>query len=119
MQSTLSSSGRVGSAASRWLMFTDICPWVMSTPFGSPVVPPVYCSVARSSGDGSGSGSRCAASSAHAASERAPAPTFTRCGTAARCGGRSSGSTVAATSVSYTTTAGAASARMWPSSRDV
>ena len=58
-QTIASASGAVGRIASRWEMFTDIWPWVMLTPFGYPVVPPVYCRVARSSGAGRGVGRVC------------------------------------------------------------
>ncbi len=47
-------SVRVGSNASRWAILMAMARWDRQTPFDRPVVPPVYWSVARSSGDGSG-----------------------------------------------------------------
>ena len=42
MHRMVSFSFNVGKAASRWLMLTDNWPWVMLTPLGRLVVPPVY-----------------------------------------------------------------------------
>ena len=67
------------------------------TPFGNPVVPPVYCKVARSSGDGRGSGNRRSGSSFHASSVRPPSAIPTVC---AMPSAAASGSTLLATSAS-------------------
>ncbi len=48
----------VGGSASRYQTLVAIARWVRFTPFGRPVVPPVYCSSATLSGSGSRSSSK-------------------------------------------------------------